>query len=311
MFYPAEAPALRRLIAATRASARERWRGRAEARRRAARRHRLFRLGRRDCVRPLGAARRAAEARSSSSVPRTATGFRGLALHPAAKWADPARRSAGRRRSRHAELAQDCAAVSVDARPFAGEHSLEMHLVMLQAMLPAPFEILPILVGDADPHDVAEALRAVWGGPETVDRDLLRPVALPRPEAAVEMDAETARRIEIFDAPAMSGARACGFLPIYGALEIAAERDLRVSGAASGDFGRRRRRPVARRRLRRVRVRIFRLGAARRRRPRESACGLHGGPRGGGAERRQARRRSASNGDRRRRFPRCGRPSSR
>ena len=43
-----------------------------------------------------------------------------------------------------------------------------MHLVMLQAMLPAPFEILPILVGDADPHEVAEALRLVWGGPETV-----------------------------------------------------------------------------------------------------------------------------------------------
>ena len=43
-----------------------------------------------------------------------------------------------------------------------------MHLVMLQAMLAAPFEIVPILVGDADPHEVAEALRVVWGGPETV-----------------------------------------------------------------------------------------------------------------------------------------------
>ena len=56
----------------------------------------------------------------------------------------------------------------VDPRPFAGEHSLEMHLAMLQAMLPAPFEIVPILVGDADPHTVAVALRRVWGGHETV-----------------------------------------------------------------------------------------------------------------------------------------------
>ena len=67
----------------------------------------------------------------------------------------------------HAELAR-APGVVVDARPFAGEHSLEMHLVMLQAMLPAPFEIVPILVGDADPQCVAEALRRVWGGPETV-----------------------------------------------------------------------------------------------------------------------------------------------
>jgi AmmeMemoRadiSam system protein B len=36
-------------------------------------------------------------------------------------------------------------------RPFAGEHSLEMHLVMLQAILPAPVEIVPILVGTPIP----------------------------------------------------------------------------------------------------------------------------------------------------------------
>jgi len=93
-------------------------------------------------------------------------GFRGLALHPAASWSTPL----GETRiaaDLHAKVAA-LPAVTVDARPFVGEHSLEMHLVMLQSMLPKPFEVLPILVGHADPAEVAAVLAAVWGGPETV-----------------------------------------------------------------------------------------------------------------------------------------------
>ena len=164
--------------------------------------------------------------------------FRGIAVHPAATWATPL----GEARVApiaHAELARACG-VFVDARPFAGEHSLEMHLVMLQAMLPAPFAIVPILVGDADPHEVAEALRLVWGGPETgiaVSSDLSH--FLDR-ERAKSIDADTARLIETLDAQSLQGRRACGFLPIKGALEIAVERDLRVSRlhlATSADAG--------------------------------------------------------------------------
>jgi AmmeMemoRadiSam system protein B/AmmeMemoRadiSam system protein A len=164
--------------------------------------------------------------------------FHGLAVHPAARWRTPlgeARVAA----VTHAGLAK-VSGVSVDPRPFSGEHSLEMHLVMLQAMLPAPFEIVPILVGDADPVHVAEALRVVWGGPETaiaVSSDLSH--FLDR-RAAETIDADTARRIETLDASALEGRRACGFLPIKGALEIAAERDMRASGlhlATSADVG--------------------------------------------------------------------------
>ena len=75
--------------------------------------------------------------------------FRGIAVHPAVKWRTPLG-EAQVAAIAHAELAR-APGVFVDPRPFAGEHSLEMHLVMLQAMLPAPFEILPILVGDAAP----------------------------------------------------------------------------------------------------------------------------------------------------------------
>ena len=164
--------------------------------------------------------------------------FRGIAVHPAAKWRTPLGEAPVAAVARD-ELAK-ARAVFVDPRPFAGEHSLEMHLVMLQAMLPAPFEIVPILVGDADPHDVAEALRLVWGGPETViavSSDLSH--FLDR-RSAESIDGDTARRIETLDAPSLEGRRACGFLPIKGALEIAAERDMRASGlhlATSADVG--------------------------------------------------------------------------
>jgi AmmeMemoRadiSam system protein A len=48
------------------------------------------------------------------------------------------------------------------------------------------------------------------------------------------------RRIETLDAAALDGRRACGFLPVKAALEIAAERDMRATGlhlATSADSG--------------------------------------------------------------------------
>jgi AmmeMemoRadiSam system protein B/AmmeMemoRadiSam system protein A len=164
--------------------------------------------------------------------------FSGIAVHPASKWRTPLGEAPVAPRP-HAELAQ-AQGVVVDPRPFVGEHSLEMHLVMLQAMLPAPFEIVPILVGDADPRSVAEALRRVWGGPETViavSSDLSH---FLDQRTAKSIDTDTMRRIETLDATALDGRRACGFLPIKGALEIAAERDMRASGlhlATSADVG--------------------------------------------------------------------------
>ena len=164
--------------------------------------------------------------------------FRGLAIHPALTWLTPLG-EVGIARDLHVRLAE-ARAVAVDARPFAGEHSLEMHLLMLQAMLPKPFEILPILVGDADPHAIAEALRLVWGGPETVIAVSSDLTHFLDSESARSIDADTARLIETLDAQSLDGRRACGFLPIKGALEIAAERDLRASRlhlATSADVG--------------------------------------------------------------------------
>ena len=164
--------------------------------------------------------------------------FNGLAIHPATAWTTPLG-EARVARDLHVRLAEARAA-ALDPRPFAGEHSLEMHLVMLQAMMPAPFEILPILVGDATPDQVAAALRLVWGGPETgiaISSDLSHFLEQARARA---IDDDTAHRIETLDVGALEGRRACGYLPIGGALAVAAERDLRVSAlhlATSADVG--------------------------------------------------------------------------
>jgi MEMO1 family protein len=164
--------------------------------------------------------------------------FRGIAIHPAAKWRTPLG-EAPVAAIAHGQLTQ-APGVFVDSRPFAGEHSLEMHLVMLQAVLPAPFEIVPVLVGDAEPQTVAEALRRVWGGPETVVSASSDLSHFLDQRSAQSTDSDTARRIETLDAATLDGRRACGFLAVKGALEIAAERDMRGTGlhlATSADAG--------------------------------------------------------------------------
>ena len=51
--------------------------------------------------------------------------------------------------------------------PHAPEHALEVELPFLQTVL-GSFQLVPLVVGDAIPKDVADALRRLWGGPETL-----------------------------------------------------------------------------------------------------------------------------------------------
>lgn len=121
-----------------------------------------------------------------------------------------------------------------------GEHSLEVHLPFLQKVLDR-FTVLPLVVGDAEPEKVAELLRAVWGGADTlvvVSSDLSH--YLPYAEARA-VDQATARAIERLDAAAIDFHHACGRTPVCGLLLIAAELglsartvDLRNSGETAG-----------------------------------------------------------------------------
>jgi AmmeMemoRadiSam system protein B len=125
-------------------------------------------------------------------------------------------------------------------RAHALEHSLEVHLPFLQAVL-GDFRLVPIVVGDADPAQVARMLETVWGEEETlvvVSSDLSH--YLPY-DAARARDRDTAEAILRLEAT-LEPEEACGAAPINGLLEVARRRglepellDLRNSGDTAGD----------------------------------------------------------------------------
>lgn len=120
------------------------------------------------------------------------------------------------------------------------EHSLEVQLPFLQRVL-GEFTVVPVVVGDAAPREVAAVLDHLWGGPETVvviSSDLSH--YLPY-EKANSVDADTLRRIMDLEWP-LPDRRACGGRAINGLLVAApAHRlhphlvDHRNSGDTAGD----------------------------------------------------------------------------
>jgi AmmeMemoRadiSam system protein B len=131
----------------------------------------------------------------------------------------------------------DLAFVVRAGAPHAPEHALEVELPFLQMLLPA-FELVPILVGETHPEQVAAALERVWGGPETlivVSSDLSH---FHTYEAAQRFDAATAVTIERGDWAGLGPNDACGYLAIAGLLIAAKNRGLkarRLRLCSSGD----------------------------------------------------------------------------
>jgi AmmeMemoRadiSam system protein B len=122
----------------------------------------------------------------------------------------------------------------------AFEHSLEVHLPFLQRALDA-FRLVPLVVGDAAPEEVAEVLDLLWGGDETlvvVSSDLSHYYDY---ETARRLDAATSRAIEALRPEALDEESACGRVPARGLLVAARRRglrartlDLRSSGDTAG-----------------------------------------------------------------------------
>jgi len=133
--------------------------------------------------------------------------------------------------------------VEVSDRAHALEHSLEVHVPFLQAAL-GPLRLVPVVVGDANPSEVAALLDRLWGGDETlivVSSDLSH--YLPY-EAARARDRGTAEAILNLE-PTLLPEEACGAAPINGLLVAARRRglraqlvDLRNSGDTAGDRSR-------------------------------------------------------------------------
>lgn len=108
------------------------------------------------------------------------------------------------------------------------EHSLEVHLPFLQEALES-FTLLPVVVGDADTEQVAQALERVWGGPETlivVSSDLSHYLDY---DSAQQSDLETAASIEKLEAGFLEPRQACGARPVNGLLQVARKLDLRAT----------------------------------------------------------------------------------
>jgi len=130
--------------------------------------------------------------------------------------------------------------VEVSDRAHAQEHSLEVHLPFLQSVL-GEFALVPVVVGDASPDEMAALFDAVWGGDETlivVSSDLSH--YLPY-RSAQDLDARTARAIVDLEARLIPD-EACGAAPINGLLRAARRHalsaelvDLRNSGDTAGD----------------------------------------------------------------------------
>ena len=110
----------------------------------------------------------------------------------------------------------------------AAEHSLEVHLPFLQHIFQA-FTLVPIVVGDAEPQVVAEALRVLWGGAETlivVSSDLSH---YHDYDTARSMDSSTSNAIANLHPEGISDQGACGRMPIRGLLQLAKEFGLRAT----------------------------------------------------------------------------------
>jgi len=122
----------------------------------------------------------------------------------------------------------------------AREHSLEVHLPFLQVLL-SDFKLIPLVVGDASPEEVAEVLDRVWGDKHTlivISSDLSH---YHDYNTAKQLDIQTCHAIEQMTPERIGYEQACGRNPLNGLLTTAKRRgltvttvDLRNSGDTAG-----------------------------------------------------------------------------
>ncbi|MCQ8106065.1 AmmeMemoRadiSam system protein B [Methylomonas sp. SURF-2] len=165
--------------------------------------------------------------------------FRGLAVSSAEIFSTPL-----------GGIAVDHSAIALlQHLPFVGyldqahalEHSLEVHLPFLQQTL-SDFKLVPLVAGDASPHQVSQVLDILWGGKETlivISSDLSH---YHDYATAQKLDRRTSDSIESLNYQALDSEAACGKVPVAGLLKLAKEKslsiktiDLRNSGDTAGD----------------------------------------------------------------------------
>jgi AmmeMemoRadiSam system protein B len=174
--------------------------------------------------------------------PAHRVGFRGLAC-PSAEWFETPLGRVPLDRDALAAIAE-LRGVRVRDDAHEDEHSLEVHLPFLQALL-RDFTLVPLAVGDATAEEVGAVIERLWGGPETVivvSSDLSHYRSY---EEAQRLDRRTSRAIESLRYEDIGYDDACGRAPVAGLLYVARARglgartvDLRNSGDTAGPRGR-------------------------------------------------------------------------
>jgi len=107
------------------------------------------------------------------------------------------------------------------------EHSLEVHLPFLQKVLD-DFLLIPLLVGNAEPEQIATILNELWGGDETlivISSDLSHFLDY---ETACNKDSDTSKLIENFDYKKIGSDQACGCMPMRGLLKLAKDKNMSI-----------------------------------------------------------------------------------
>jgi hypothetical protein len=108
------------------------------------------------------------------------------------------------------------------------EHSLEVHLPFLQSLL-SQFTLVPLVVGETSPQEVAEVLELFWGDPDTmiiISSDLSH---YHDYETAKKIDAATTHAIEHLEPEKIGPEQACGCRPLCGMLELARTKKLSIN----------------------------------------------------------------------------------
>jgi len=162
--------------------------------------------------------------------------FRGLAASSAEAFATPLGAISLDKEAQAAVLELPQVRVHDDAH--VREHCLEVQLPFLQ-MIFSDFTLMPLVVGEAEPSEVAEVLDLLWSGPDTViviSSDLSHYLDY---ESARVMDKKSSKTIERLGY--LTEGQACGRKAINGLIHLAIERgyriktvDLRNSGDTAG-----------------------------------------------------------------------------
>ncbi|WP_132699760.1 AmmeMemoRadiSam system protein B [Reinekea marinisedimentorum] len=118
------------------------------------------------------------------------------------------------------------AGVHVQEDAHTMEYSIEVQLPFLQTVL-SEFSLVPLVVGDATPKQLAEVLRALWGGDETlivISSDMSHHLY---DNDARHKDADTVEKIHQLK-PTLNSYDACGYRALNAALVLAENEGLKA-----------------------------------------------------------------------------------